>query len=259
MLEPAAPFALGDGPDVCLLLHGLTGVPSDVRPVGEALAQAGLRAVGPVLPGHGTQASALNEVSHQDLEAWAHRELADLRGARRIFICGLSMGGLLALRLAARGDVPVARIALLAPAIRFSGRAWIYTNVVGRLPRLPIVLSADGRDIEDRQAVPGPLDAHRLKDGSYREASLRWGRELRLLSDKALASAPAVRAPALILQGALDHTAATRGARLLAGRLGSPLVTLRIFARSGHVLPLDHDAQAASRAVVEFFQDTAAQ
>src|SRR5438105_2148507 len=100
MTDPAASFALGDGPDACLLLHGLTGAPSEVRPVGEALAKAGMRAVGPLLPGHGTSAEDLNGIGRRDLESAARRELDRLSGARRTFVCGLSMGALLALRLA---------------------------------------------------------------------------------------------------------------------------------------------------------------
>src|SRR5436853_6116137 len=69
MIDPAAPFALGDGPDACLLLHGLTGAPSEVRPIGEALAKAGMRAVGPLLPGHGTTPRALHHVGRRDVEA----------------------------------------------------------------------------------------------------------------------------------------------------------------------------------------------
>src|SRR5438128_12046538 len=104
MTDPAAPFALGDGPDACLLLHGLTDAPSEVRPIGEALAKAGMRAVGPLLPGHGTRAEDLDAVDRREMEATARRALDELRGARKIFLCGLSMGALLALPLAAQAD-----------------------------------------------------------------------------------------------------------------------------------------------------------
>ena len=66
MAGAAAPFNLGDGADACLLLHGLTGAPSEVRPVGEALARAGFRAVGPLLPGHGTTPQDLEVVTRAD-------------------------------------------------------------------------------------------------------------------------------------------------------------------------------------------------
>src|SRR5215831_6705959 len=102
MSGPAAPFNLGDGPDACLLLHGLTGSPAEVRPVGEALAKAGFRAVAPLLPGHGTSPEDLYVVTRADLLAAARAALLGLSGARRLYLCGLSAGALLAIHLAAR-------------------------------------------------------------------------------------------------------------------------------------------------------------
>jgi carboxylesterase len=225
MNAAAAPFALGDGPDACLLLHGLTGAPSEVRPLGEALAAAGLRAVGPLLPGHGTSPRDLAAVDRADLLAFAASQLAELRGARRVFMAGLSAGALLSLRLAAReqrdGVPPIAA---------------------------EVPLDADA---PQRQSLPPGM----REDGSYSAIPLSWGRELRLLSDEALADAPRVRAPALLLHGGLDRTASSASARLLAGRLGSAAVRLRIFPQSGHVLPRDRDSAEVCRAVVSFFRE----
>src|SRR5260221_5825788 len=86
------PFELGGGPDACLLLHGLTGSPAEVRPVGEALAKAGFRAIGPLLPGHGAKPEDLYTVTREDLLHAAREALLSLAGARRIFLCGLSAG-----------------------------------------------------------------------------------------------------------------------------------------------------------------------
>src|SRR3954452_5961427 len=92
MAGPADPFSLGEGDVACLLLHGLTGSPAEVRPVGEALARAGVRAVGPLLPGHGTSPEALYVTTRADLLHAAEPALLSLHGARRIFLCGLSVG-----------------------------------------------------------------------------------------------------------------------------------------------------------------------
>src|SRR5436190_12046286 len=182
---PGEPFALGDGPDACLLLHGLTGSPAEVRPIGEALAKAGFRAVGPLLPGHGTTPEDLYVTTRGDLVNAVTSALLSLRGARRVFLCGLSMGGLLALNLAARdwsaeGLPPFSALALLAPAIEFTGATWVFANVLGRLPALPFIVRK-GRDIraepDEREQVPD----------SYGAIPLRWGAELLAISREALA------------------------------------------------------------------------
>src|SRR5688500_7219834 len=95
-----APFELGQGDDACLLLHGFTGSPWDLRPLGEALAARGLYVKAPRLPGHGTTPEALLTVTHCHWEEAAQEALWTLRNRRRVFVAGLSMGALLSLRLA---------------------------------------------------------------------------------------------------------------------------------------------------------------
>ena len=246
-------FSLGAGPDACLLLHGLTGGPSEVRPVGEALASAGIRVVAPVLPGHGTRPEDLLTVTRADLREAALRALVSLRGARRVFVCGLSAGALLAVELAAhsrlREGVPaVDRLALLAPAVELRGLSWVFTNLVGRLPVPPLLVGK-------RRDLP-PDGPGRQADDGYVQVPLPWGRELRLLAREALRVAPRVHAPALILHGARDPTAAVAGARRLARALGSRRVDLRVFPQTGHLMPLDVESRAVCNAVVSFFQES---
>ena len=250
MSRPSDPFALGGGPDACLLLHGLTGSPAEVRPVGEALAQAGFRAVGPLLPGHGTSPEDLYTVTRGDLLRAAESALLSIKGARRIYLCGLSAGALLSIQLAAQswahqGLPDFSALALLAPAIEFAGSSWLFADLLGRLPALPFFIGKGGRDLQG----PAPLD-----DGSYRGVPMRWAQELHALSGDGLKLAPRVRAPVLILQGARDGTVAASGAHRLAKQLASPRVELRIFPRSGHLLPLDVEGDEVCRAVVQFFQ-----
>jgi len=249
----AAAFSLGEGPDACLLLHGLTGSPAEMRPLGEALAKAGYRAVGPLLPGHGTTPADLYTTTASDLQRAAGSALLSLRGARRLFLCGLSVGVLLAIGLAARqwvreGLPDLSALALLAPAIEFRGGTWLFANVLGRLPSLPLIVGKGGRDLA---AAP---DQREQVAASYDAIPLRWGAELRSLSREAQKLAPRVRAPALILHGALDRTIAPEGSRKLARLLASPEVEVRMLPRSGHVLPLDAEAEEVCRAVVSFFQ-----
>src|SRR5688572_17767016 len=52
--EKTAPFELGSGDDACLLLHGFTGSPWDMRPLGERLSERGYAVRAIRLPGHGS-------------------------------------------------------------------------------------------------------------------------------------------------------------------------------------------------------------
>ena len=274
MAGPAEPFSLGGGDLACLLLHGLTGSPAEVRPVGEALAKAGFRAVGPLLPGHGTTPRDLMRVRRSDMLAAAADALRSLRGARRVFVCGLSMGALLCVELCARiaardGAPPIEALALLAPAVRMARLSRVFTEVIGRLPPLPIILGKGARDIaviaaggDDPTAprrsglCPRRADAEgrSIGDGSYQAIPWRWGRELRLLGEEALADARRVRVPALLLHGSLDRTASPAGSHILREALGGPAKVV-LFPRSGHVLPLDVEGPEVARTIVSFFQE----
>jgi carboxylesterase len=249
----AEAFALGDGPDACLLLHGFTGTPAEVRPIGEALARVGIRSVGPLLPGHGTSPEALYTTTHEELVQAAQGALLGLRGARRVYLCGISAGALLAVHLASRswlseGLPDLEAMVLLAPAIQFSGSSWLYAEVVGRLPALPIMFSKGARDIaqvDDREKEPS----------AYSSVPMRWGRELRELSEEAQELAPRVRVRTLILQGGKDRTVSLSGARKLSRMLGTTQQPeVRVLPLSGHVLPLDRDAAEVCVGVVRFFQ-----
>jgi carboxylesterase len=246
MGRPSDPFALGDGPDACLLLHGLTGSPGEVRPVGEALAQSGFRAVGPLLPGHGTCPEDLYTTSRSQMLRAAESALLSLGGARQIFVCGLSMGSLLSLHLAAHhpGLPEISGLALLAPAIEFAGATWVFTEILGRLPALPFIVGKK-RD----------MSAPAVADGSYQAVPLRWGPELHELSRYGLGLAHRVRAPTLILHGALDRTVSPAGSRKLLRELASPHKELRILPHSGHVLPLDVESDEVCHLVVQHFRE----
>src|SRR5207237_4084409 len=93
-----------------------------------------------------------------------------LADARRIFLCGLSVGGLLSIGLAARSWVreglpDFSAIALLAPAIDLAGTTWLFAHIIGRLPALPLILGKGARDLSG-----GPDE--RIKVYAYYKAIL---------------------------------------------------------------------------------------
>ena len=89
-----------------LCLHGLTGTPYEVRPVAAALAARGIRARGIGMAGHGGSVEELAQSTRVDWVETARAELVALRAEHdRVFIVGVSMGGLVGLRLAQRVQV----------------------------------------------------------------------------------------------------------------------------------------------------------
>src|SRR6185503_15479003 len=104
-------FFLGDpSKPACLLIHGFTGTPKEMRGMGEYLHQQGYTCLGIRLAGHATDPEDMIRSNWTDWTASVEDGYQLLYGvAHTIFLAGLSMGGVLALlmstRLAVKGIV----------------------------------------------------------------------------------------------------------------------------------------------------------
>ncbi|MEO7351067.1 MAG: alpha/beta fold hydrolase, partial [Marmoricola sp.] len=101
-----------------LLSHGFTGSPASMKGWGEYLAAQGYAVSVPRLPGHGTTWQEMNTTTWADWNAEVERAFEALSNqVDSVFVCGLSMGGGLALRLAADHPDRVAGLVLVNPAV----------------------------------------------------------------------------------------------------------------------------------------------
>src|SRR5512140_2984466 len=105
-MQGAEPFLLPGGETGCLLIHGYTGTPFEMRMLGDFLAQAGYTVLAPRLSGHATQPEDMLRGRWQDWQASVEDGLNLLKGCtERQVVMGLSLGGVLALLTAARFPV----------------------------------------------------------------------------------------------------------------------------------------------------------
>jgi len=105
-MHGAEPFLIPGGETGCLLIHGYTGTPFEMRMLGDFLAQAGYTVLAPRLSGHATQPEDMTRGRWQDWQASVEDGLNLLKGCtKRQVVMGLSLGGVLALLTAARFPV----------------------------------------------------------------------------------------------------------------------------------------------------------
>ncbi|HET7753586.1 MAG TPA: alpha/beta fold hydrolase [Anaeromyxobacteraceae bacterium] len=232
--------------DAALFLHGLTGSPFEMRHVAERLHRDGMRCLGPVMPGHGGNPRALAGLPWHAWVEGARRSLFELKGARRTFVVGCSMGALVACVLAHEHPDRVDGLALLAPALRLSRAIRLAgllagTRFAAALPPIPKGPS-DVRDPEMRRrnpALPGvPLSALA---------------ELLALEQHVDRILPGVAAPALVVAGARDHTVTLSGARRVARRIGTGPADLVVLKRSQHLVGIDVERDRCAEEVARFF------
>lgn len=238
-----------------LLLHGFTGSPFEMRPLGERLAREGFHASGILLAGHGTDPSRLAGVRAEDWYGDAERGLEGLsvRIGGPVGVAGLSMGGLLAARLAALHPERVAALALLSVPFRAhpTWRRFVLPLATwSPIARHLTYRKGEGSDIRD----PGARSAN----PSYREAPMTAvGEFVRVVAEtRPLLSR--IEAPTLLLHGRLDRTASLSDARRTAATLPpAAAARLVVLEGSGHVITVDVDRERVADEVAGFFRTPA--
>ena len=248
----SAPFELPGDRGACLLIHGFTGTPWDVQPLGEALSRAGIAVHAVRLPGHGTTPAAMLDARAPDWLLACDEALAKLPG-RRVAVAGLSMGALLGLVLAARHPGRVAGVAALAPAVRFRDRT---LNSLRRAraaaPLLEWLRPWIRKDTTDLLDEGARAEAPVLR--AWPSARLR---DLWEVQDLAWGSAARVTCPVLVVVAAEDHVVDPAGAAALVRRLGkSPSVRFVQIENSAHILPRDRSQELVAAEVTAFVDRT---
>lgn len=101
-----APFLFEGNDNGILLIHGFTGSVSHMRPLGDALRERGYTVMGINLPGHATTEADMAKTGWREWLQGATQATEALKEkCGTVTVCGLSMGGLLALLVAGRMKV----------------------------------------------------------------------------------------------------------------------------------------------------------
>jgi len=240
-----AAFDLGAGKPV-LLLHGFTGTPFEVRPVGEALARRGYHARAPRLAGHADTAEALGQTTAASWFASARDALDGLAPEGPAHLVGLSMGAMLCLLLAREKPAQVASLTLMAPAARFRGQIRVFFNAFRYAPLVRLVpfFPKNGVGLVDQAMAATVPSLDRVPTRLSVEV-------LRLLSE-ARQAASQVHVPSLVLYGEQDRTVSRRAIAELVASLQPPPSRVVALSGSGHLLPLDVERERVAEEVGDF-------
>jgi carboxylesterase len=221
-----------NGPAV-LLIHGAGDTPQTLRYLGEYLHARGFHVVAPLLPGHGRSVRDFMRVRADDLTNAARAAYIALRDGREwTGVVGLSMGGALAVQLAAEfPELPA--LGLAAPYLEMPTRiqraariAWLWG------PLVPIVESAEGESVFD------PMERDRnLAYGIFTAAALR---ALYETVRRAAAASPHVQAPTLVVQSREDNRISFAAAERSFARLGAKEKRLEWLSGASHVITVDY-------------------
>jgi carboxylesterase len=105
-----------------LLIHGLTGTPTEMKQFGKLIARKGFTVACPELAGHCATIEALSATKWHDWYMSIEKAFDALKQeCDHVFVAGLSMGALIALLLAAKRGNQVAGVILLSTTFFYDG------------------------------------------------------------------------------------------------------------------------------------------
>ena len=241
-LQGAEPLLLPGGRHGVLLVHGFTGLPAELRLLGEYLNARGFTVLAIRLAGHGTTVEDLSRTDHEDWMDSVRDGYAILSGlCTHISAVGHSMGAVFAMLLSVEKEI--ARVVSLCAPVLIAPEQG--------LEHLPT------RDMCGMRCVPKAR--RKLRDvpaganNTYRRMPLVAVHEVLGVIDRVRAELARVDVPILIMHGARDHTADPRSADYLYEHVASAVKEKVILPDAGHLLPLDtHVRERVFQRTAEF-------
>jgi carboxylesterase len=249
IIPTAEPFLLPGEPGRpgVLLIHGFTGTPKEMRGMGEYLhRERGLTCLGVRLSGHATQPEDMIRSRYRDWQASAEdgfHLLSHLTAG--IFLAGLSMGGALALTLAAR--LPVQAVVAMSTPYELRGD-W-------RLSAIRLIATIHAQ-VAKRNGSPheGWFDHEAWRQHvSYSRNPTRAIGELNHLLAEMRAILPQVKVPVLLMHSRDDQYVPPNSMPSIYDRLGSPDKRMLWIEGSGHVITEDARRETVFKAAADFF------
>ena len=236
------PFYFSGNRVGCLLIHGFSGAPSEMRWLGERLAKFGWTVHGIRLSGHGTTPEQMAKTHWEDWAKDAEDGVRELRKTCDTVIgVGLSMGGLLTLHLATLGLID-GIVTMNAPMVladrrtRYATLVRPFIKFVGK-STAPATGTAPGleRFVYDRIPVDGLVSLNR----GIRQVRSKLS---------------AITCPALLMQSRKDFTVNPVSVQIIKQQIKHVNPILHYWENSGHILTLGREREEVALKVHEFLR-----
>jgi len=243
LIPTAEPFYFPGGPIGCLLVHGFTGSPKEMRWMGEYLSQRGYSVLGIRLAAHATRPDDMLRARWQDWFASVEDGWHFLsKSCKQTFLAGLSMGG--ALCLLAGTQFPAAGVVAMSTP-----------NNLPDDPRLPYIKLLHWLQ---PSVAKGPPDWHNqqaaLDHVDYPSYPTRSIMELRALLAEMRANLANVKLPVLLIHSRQDLTVLPENMLAIYNALGTDRKSMVWVDDSNHVITLEPERLRVFQAAEDFIQ-----
>ncbi len=263
-------FFFQGGRSGVLLIHGLTGTPMEMRLLGKGLNRAGFTVHGMQLAGHCGNVEDLLATGWHDWYASVEKAADDmLSKVDHLFVGGLSMGALLALKLAAERPRQISGVGVYGATFRYDG--WSIPRLARLAFMLPLLKKFGiGRGRSFMEQPPYGIRDERLRaqissamlSGDSAAAGLPGNpwyslAELHDLAASVRRQLPQVIAPCLVAHASEDDVASIKNAQLVMREVSAP-AELLLLKDSYHMITVDKERRTLIEHSAAFFERVAA-
>lgn len=245
LIKSSEPFYFPGNETGCLLIHGFSGAPAEMRLLGEYLAQKGYSVLGIRLPGHGTKIEDMNRITWQDWSNAVQDGWHILHpNTRRVFLIGFSMGGALALYQASL--LPAAGVICLSTPYELGPDSRM--NIFSLFANIINYASQGKSDCE--------LENQAGEHFSYDRYPIKGLVQLVRLLEPMRESLPKITVPAFLIHSQNDIGIPPQNMEKISLALGTPQHKIRqlLLENSGHVVTRDCDKDIVFEGIHEFIQ-----
>ena len=250
IIPTAEPFLfLGDSSKpACLLIHGFTGTPKEMRGIGEFLHGQGYTCLGIRLAGHATDPEDMIRARWTDWVASVEDGYQLLCGVTdNIFLIGLSMGGVLALLTSAHLKVKGVIVMSTPSRLPTDYPVWFIELISKVLRYQPKSKEPPGSGWFDKTAYKDHV--------AYAKNPVRSAAELKKLILEMRAALPRVNVPVLLMHSKDEKFILYDNAEDIFAELTNTADKTKLdIIGSGHVLPRDASREQVFQAALEFIQ-----
>ncbi|HUN69337.1 MAG TPA: alpha/beta fold hydrolase [Burkholderiales bacterium] len=272
-------FLPADGGCTVLLLHGLTGSPTELGYLAYSLRYRGGHAVRvPRLVNHGQPLGVLARTKWRELYGSAKEAFLEARSVARasrspLVVGGLSLGAVLSLMLAAEFPDDVQGTACLSPTLFYDGWnvPWLH-RLLPLVNYTPLKYFSYFRESEPfglrdealRSKVAEQYNKMSLHDSTnaaslgYSHFPVRLFCEMRPLIARCKRMLPAVTSPVLLVQAANDDMTGPRNSEFIRDRVGSARRELVVLEQSYHIVSADLERSTVADHLQQFCDSLAA-
>ena len=243
-VKKSIPIFIEGGNRAILFVHGFTGSPHDFDYMAREANRSGFTVSVPRLPGHGTCGEDFLQTTWRDWLRRAFDAYYDLKAAHDdVAIVGLSMGGVIALIMAAQ--LKPKKLVTLAAATH------VFDKRIGLTPFISLFTKKMKRENDEKFDDP---DLQYLKEEYWSYTWPKQSAQLYKLMKMSRKIVPEIVSETLVVAAKNDDTVPMEAADFIYKNIRSEKRKMLVFERSGHVLSNDVEKEDVTKAVIEWLK-----